>query len=280
MYPREVGYFRPSTIEEALKFLEKEKDSRPLAGGQSLIPMMRLRVANPSYLVDLTPLNMNGFNLSDNEVRIGATTKYSEILSRTELRKATPLLVKALSQVGDSQVRNMGTLGGSVCNADPASDSPAVLLAAEARFVVKSVNGEREVKASDFFKGPFTTQLKQGEILREIKIPTHADYKTTYVKLVRRAGDYAIVSAAVMLKMKGEEVEDVRLSYASAADRPYRAKEAEEFLKGRKLNEENLREAAELALKGASPPSDVRASSSYRKELIKLVTMRGLRGAS
>lgn len=278
MYPRETGYFRPSNMEEALKFLDKETESRPLAGGQSLIPMMRYRLISPSYLVDITHLNMSHIKATGSELRIGATTRYAELLANNEVGKMAPLLHKTLMHVGDYQVRSMGTLGGSASNADPGSDSPAALMAMNAKFVLRSGGGNREVAAKDFFKGPFTTDLKQGELLEEIVIPTHSDYKTNYMKLVRRAGDYAIVSVALMLKMKGDSVEDVRLAYANASDRPYRAREAEDFLRGKKLTDDNVREAGEIASKHSSPPSDIRGSSEYRRELIKLVTMKALRG--
>jgi glyceraldehyde dehydrogenase medium subunit len=276
MYPPEFGYFKPQSLEEALDFLEKE-DARPLAGGQSLIPMLKLRIISTGYLVDLNPLSSLSFVKDEgSQVRVGALTRHAEITSNTMIKTEVPLLYEASRQVGDVQVRNVGTIGGSVSNADPAADYPSVLTALDAKIVTTSKGGSREINALNFFKGPFTTSLKEGELVKEIVFPKLNGYKTSYVKVVRRAGDYAMVSIAVALRLKEGKVEDVRLSYSGVSDTPYRAKEAEKVLMGRELNEENIKKAAEVAASGANPPSDVRGSSWYRKEVMKVITVNTL----
>lgn len=276
MYPPEFGYFKPSSVDEALDFLDKE-DARPIAGGQSLIPMLKLRVISLNYVVDLNPLTSLSYIKDEgNEVRVGALTRHAEIVSNTSSK--VPLLYDAARQVGDVQVRNLGTIGGSISNADPAADYPSVLLALDAKVVISSKSGERIVSAKDFFKGPFTTDLKKGEIVKEIVFPRLEGYKTAYIKVVRRAGDFALASLAMAIKVSNGNVEDVRLAYSGVSDSPYRAYEAEKILIGNKLTDETIQEAAEKAAGGANPPTDVRGSSWYRKEVMKVITVKGLRG--
>lgn len=246
MYPPEFGYFKPSSVDEALDFLDKE-DARPIAGGQSLIPMLKLRVISLNYVVDLNPLTSLSYIKDEgNEVRIGALTRHAEIVSNTSSK--VPLLYDAARQVGDVQVRNLGTIGGSISNADPAADYPSVLLALDAKVVISSKSSERIVSAKDFFKGPFTTDLKKGEIVREIVFPRLEGYKTAYIKVVRRAGDFALASLAMAIKVSNGNVEDVRLAYSGVSDSPYRAYEAEKILIGNKLTDETIQEAAEKLL--------------------------------
>ncbi len=271
MFPSEFGYFRPKDLGEALDFLERE-DARPLAGGQSLIPMLKLRVISTRYVVDLNPISSLSYVKDDGEVvRVGAMTRHAEIVKNPLIRSEVPLLHDAARQVGDMQVRNMGTIGGSVSNADPAADYPAVLTALEAKVVVKSRSGEREVQASDFFKGAFNTDLRRGEVVKEVVFPKMRGYVTKYVKVVRRAGDYAMVSLAFAAKVKDGEIEDVRLSYSGVSDRPVRAREAEKQLVG-KVETGKVEKALEMLQ--VNPPSDVRGSSWYRREVMKVITMK------
>jgi glyceraldehyde dehydrogenase medium subunit len=278
MYPPEFGYFKPSNVNEALDFLEKE-DARPLAGGQSLLPMLKLRVISVNYIVDLNPLTSLSYVKDEgNQVKIGSLTRHAEIVSNSLVQSKVPLLYDAARQVGDVQVRNLGTIGGSISNADPAADYPSVLLALDAKIVISSKSGDREVSAKDFFKGPFTTDLKKGEIVKEIVFPELQGYKTAYIKVVRRAGDFALASLAMAVKVSNGNVDDVRLAYSGVSDSAYRAYEAEKVLIGNKLTKETIQEAAEKAAAGANPPSDVRGSSWYRKEVMKVITVKGLGG--
>ncbi len=277
MYPSEFGYFKPSTLKEALDFLEKE-DARPLAGGQSLIPMLKLRVISSKFLVDLNGLSSLSYVKDEGDkVRIGSMTKHADLV-KGNVKESIPLLYDAARQVGDFQVRNMGTIGGSISNADPAADYPSVLTALDAKVILDSNHAKREVDAKDFFKGPFNPDIRKGEIVSEVVFPKLSGYTTKYVKVVRRAGDYAMVSLAMALKVKDGKVEDLRLAYSGVSDTPYRAREAEKLLVGKEISEENVREVAEMASSAVNPPSDVRGSSWYRREVMKVITMKALGG--
>ncbi|BBG23409.1 glyceraldehyde dehydrogenase subunit beta [Sulfuracidifex tepidarius] len=277
MYPSEFGYFKPDSLKEALDFLEEE-DARPLAGGQSLIPMLKLRVISSKYLVDLNGIpSLSYVKDEGDKVRIGSLTRHAE-LTKDHVKSSVPLLYDAARQVGDFQVRNMGTIGGSISNADPAADYPSVLTALDAKVVLESGQGTRDVDSAHFFKGPFNPDIRRGEVVKEVVFPKLSGYTTKYVKVVRRAGDYAMVSLALALKVKDGKVEDLRLAYSGVSDTPYRAREAEKLLVGKEITRENVKEVAEAASSAVNPPSDVRGSSWYRREVMKVITMKALGG--
>jgi len=278
MYPPEFGYFVPSSLTEALDFLEKE-DSRPLAGGQSLIPMLKLRIISPKYLVDINRIaELSYIRDEGDKVRIGAITRYYDALKNGIISTKLPLLYSALRKIADMQVRNLGTIGGSIAHADPAADLPAVALAFNAKIRVVSLSEERVVEAKDFFKGPFTTDVKKGELIKEIEFPVLSGYKVDYIKVVRRAGDFALVGLACAIKLKDGHIEDIRLGYASVDSKPYRPYEVEKKVIGNRLTQELIEEIAEKAASGANPPSDTRGSSWYRREVMKIITRKALRG--
>jgi glyceraldehyde dehydrogenase medium subunit len=277
MYPPEFGYFRPSSLNEALDFLERE-DARPLAGGQSLIPMLKFRVIAPKYLVDINKLVEISYVRDEGDrVKIGAIVRHSEISKNGIISSKVKLLSEAAKKVADMQVRNMGTIGGNISHADPASDFPAVALALDARIKLSSLSGDRYVSARDFFKGPFTTEAKKGELVTEIEFPVMTGYVSKYIKVVRRSGDFALVSLAFAIKLKDGVVEDIRLAYAGVDSKPYRAYEAEKLLIGSKLTPALVEDVAEKAAKDANPPSDTRGSSWYRKEVMKIITKKALK---
>ncbi|MEM0173256.1 MAG: glyceraldehyde dehydrogenase subunit beta [Sulfolobaceae archaeon] len=278
MYPPEFGYFIPASLTEALDFLDRE-DARPLAGGQSLIPMLKMRIISPKYLVDINRLVEISYIRDEvDKIRIGAITRYYDALKNSSVQSKLPLLYSALRKIADMQVRNLGTFGGSVSHADPASDLPTVLLAYDAKIRVTSLSEERVVEAKNFFKGPFTTDLRRGELVKEIEIPVLSGYKMDYIKVVRRAGDYALVGLACAVKLKDGYIEDIRLGYAAVDSKPYRPYEVEKKVIGNKLTPELIDEIAEKAASGANPPSDVRGSSWYRREVMKIITKKALRG--
>ncbi|MCG3108962.1 Glyceraldehyde dehydrogenase medium chain [Metallosphaera sp. J1] len=280
MYPAQVGYYRPDSVEEALDFLDNN-EGKVLAGGQSLIPMLKLRILKPKYLVDIGDLKELSFIREGEVVSIGATTRHSELASRKI--PGLEIVQETASKVGDIQVRNMGTVGGSLGNADPSADYPALFTALDATMVIRSKKGTREVKAGDFFKGAFTTALEPSDILEQIKVPTYKGYRQAYRKVVRRAGDFALVGLALLLKMEAGEVKDVRISFTGVGERPHRPLEAENALKDTKLTDGDVSRAMELAVKGVNPPSDSRGSSSYRREVMKRLlknTLEEMRGAS
>ncbi|BDC17654.1 glyceraldehyde dehydrogenase subunit beta [Acidianus sp. HS-5] len=276
MYPPEFGYYKPESLADALDFL-KGGNVKPIAGGQSLIPMLKFRIIQPKFLLDLNPLKELSYVIpEENEIRIGALTRYSEMVKSGIVRRDLPLLHEASGKVGDLQVRNMGTIGGSLSNADPSADFPAVSLAYDAKIKLISTQGEREVNAKDFFKGPFTTELREDELLKEVEFPILKGYKHTYAKIVRRAGDFALVGMAVLAKV-GETVEDIRIAYTGVSDKPYRSYELEKTLIGSKPNEDQLRKFSEDVIKEVNPPSDSRGSSDYKKKVMKNLTFNTLK---
>ncbi|MBP1358151.1 MAG: xanthine dehydrogenase family protein subunit M [Sulfolobus sp.] len=276
MYPSDFGYYIPSSLYDALDFLSRNDNTRPLAGGQSLLPMLKLRLLSVDYLVDLNPLKeLDYISLGQNYIEIGATTRYYTALKSQIVNNNIPLLSKVLRKVGDMQVRNLGTLGGSIANADPASDVCATSLAFDAEIVATSISGSRVIKARDFFKGPFTTALNKDELVTAVRFPILEGYKFSYVKVVRRAGDYPLVSLVTAVKLKDGVIEDLRLGYAGVSQTPYRPFEVEKAFVGRSLKD-SIEDIVNKVVEGAKPPSDSRGSSSYRKEVMKNVTRKAL----
>ncbi|BFI76716.1 glyceraldehyde dehydrogenase subunit beta [Sulfurisphaera ohwakuensis] len=276
MFPPQFGYYRPSSLADALDFMSGG-GTKPLAGGQSLIPMLKFRLIQPKFLVDLNSLRELYFIRDEgNTVSIGSMIKHADIVKDLTIKNKLPLLSHTALKVGDMQVRNMGTIGGSLSNADPSADYPAVALAYDAKMVLISSSGEREVSAKDFFKGPFTTELREDEILREIKFPVLQGYKFKYEKIVRRAGDFALVGMAVLAKVEGNKVEDIRVAYTGVGDKPYRPYELEKMLVG-EASLSKIKEFAEKVSNSINPPSDSRGSSSYRRKVTQLVTINVLK---
>ncbi len=272
MYPPKFGYVLPDNVREAMEFLEQHDDSRPLAGGHSLIPMLKLRILRPSYLVELKGLKeLQGIE-KGSEIKIGALTTHYEIT-----KAGIPLLSKTASVIADPQVRNMGTIGGSISNADPLSDYPAPLIAMDAKVVVISRKGERTVPFSQFQKDMFTTDLSQGELVKQIVVPSMDSYHTTYEKLERKAGDYAIVGVAVAIKEEDGIVKDARIGLTAVNNKAMRAKSSEEILMNNQLSQEVISKAASAAVEYANPSSDIRGSAEYKRKMVKVMTERALK---
>ncbi|BBG25274.1 glyceraldehyde dehydrogenase subunit beta [Sulfuracidifex tepidarius] len=272
MYPPKFGYVIPENIHEAMEFLESHDDSRPLAGGHSLIPMLKLRIIRPSYLVELKTLkDLQGIK-KGSEYRIGALTTHYEIS-----KSGIPLLSQTASVIADPQVRNMGTIGGSISNADPLSDYPAPLIATNAKVVVISKRGERSVPFDQFQKDMFTTDLSQGELVKEVVVPAMDGYRTDYEKLERKAGDYAIVGVAVAIKEEEGVVKDVRIGLTAVNNKAMRAKSSEEILMNNALSDDLISKAASAAVEYANPSSDIRGSAEYKKKMVKVMTERALK---
>ncbi|ARM77204.1 glyceraldehyde dehydrogenase subunit beta [Acidianus manzaensis] len=277
MFPPKFGYYKPSSLPDALDFLNGG-GARPLAGGQSLIPMLKLRVIQPNFLVDLNQLKELDYVKDEGKtLSIGSLTRYSEIVNNYILKTKAPLLSETAGKVGDLQVRNLGTIGGSLSNADPSADYPAVALAYDATMTLLSSNGERKVKAKDFFKGPFTTELAENEILSKIEFPVLEGYKFKYQKIVRRAGDFALVGMALLSKVEGDTIVDLRVAYTGVSDKPYRPYELEKTLINQKINDDLFKQFAEKVSNSVNPPSDSRGSSSYRRKVMSILTYNTLK---
>jgi len=281
MTPRKFDYYAPSSLNEAIQILRKKEDSKVLAGGQSLLALMKLRLASPSALVDITIVkdDLSYVRKQKNYLAIGALTTHDTIENNEVIRKIFPILSDATSKIGDQQIRNMGTVGGSCCHADPAADLPPALLALESRFVVRGMKRGRVIPSSDFFVDIFTTSVAKHEILTEIRIPyIPKNSGSAYIKHSRREGDFAIVGVGAAVSVGPKNVcKDVRISLGAVAPTPIRAKAAERYLIGKTLDDKNISESAERANEEADPPSDMHGSRDYRLAMIKVFTRRTLK---
>ncbi|WP_243048855.1 xanthine dehydrogenase family protein subunit M [Dyella sp. RRB7] len=284
MIPRLFDYHAPTSIDDALKLLgELGEDAKLLAGGHSLLPMMKLRFAEPGHLIDLGHIaNLKGIRLEGNELRIGAMTTENELIWSPLLQERCPLLVEAARQISDPQVRYMGTIGGDISHGDPGNDHPALMLCLGASFVLRSPAAERVVHADDnFFLGTYATALQPDEILTEIRIPLPAAGSGwCYAKLKRKTGDFATAAAAVLLRMKGDTVEDVSIALTNVADTALKARDAEAFLRGKPLDEPAIAEAARLAMAICQPAEDLRGDADYKTAMAGEMTRRALRTAA
>lgn len=273
MIPAPFDYRRASSLADAISMLGSDSDAKALAGGHSLLPLMRLRLARPSLLVDIGRIDGLSYVRADGgEIAIGALTRHHDVAASPELRASCPIVADTAGQVGDPQVRHMGTIGGSVAHADPASDLPTVLLALGATFVVTGPRGERRVPASDFFRGLFTADIATDELLTEVRVPSTVGRGWSYQKFRRRAQDWAVVGvAAIIGNGAGPAV-----ALTSMSDRPMRAAGVEEAL----ASGADVATAAERASEGTSPPSDAFASADYRTEVAKVIVRRALEEAA
>jgi aerobic carbon-monoxide dehydrogenase medium subunit len=280
MTPKKFDYYSPSTVSEAIQVLHDNEDAKVLAGGQSLLALMKLRLAAPTLLVDISKLQDLSYIREDKEyVGVGALTTHDLVEHSPVIKKHFALLHDAASKIGDQQIRNVGTIGGSACHADPAADLPTALTAAHASFVIRGGKGERVVPATEFFVDLFETAVGHDEVLSEIRLhympPRSA---TAYIKHSRREGDFAIVGTGVALTMgEGNVCKDIRIALGAVGPRPLRATKAEDHLKGKVLDDKTIAEAAERANEGADPPSDMHGSREYRMEMIKVFTRRTIK---
>lgn len=280
MIPTSFEYEVATSLEHAAALLRQGGDeARLLAGGQSLLPLMRLRLARPSLLVDIGRLSdLSYVRAEKKQIAIGALTRHHDLANSEELRASCPILAHAAGLVGDPQVRHRGTIGGSVAHGDPASDLPPVLLALEAEFVLRAEKGERKVPASAFFKGLFETDLRSGEVLAEIRVPRLAPtHGWSYLKFNRRAQDWAIVGVAAILDRSDGKINKAAIGLTNMGSTPLRAGFAEAALAG--AGPDAVADAAKLAADGTSPPSDTNASADYRRHLAQVLARRAVEEA-
>jgi carbon-monoxide dehydrogenase medium subunit len=277
MIPAEFDYTVPETLEDAIKALvDGGEDAKLLAGGHSLIPLMKLRLAAPSLLVDLRKVpGLHGIERQDGQWRIGALTPHRKLEFSTELG----LVSQVAATIADPQVRSRGTIGGALAHGDSASDLPAAMLIAEAEVTLQGSGGQRTVAAGDLFKDYLTTAVGEDEVLTEIRVPTLEGYGSSYHKFNRRSEDWAMVGVCVVVKDSGGTCEDVRIGLTNMASVPLRATAAEEALRGQELSAENIAKAAELAAEGTTPPSDLNASTEYKQHLARVLTRRAVTDA-
>ena len=275
-------YHAPSTLDDALSLLGDSEDAKILAGGHSLIPMMKLRLAEPGTLIDLGKVGgLSYVNETDGGgVAIGAMTTYYDIINSESVQSRAPVVAEAAAQVADPQVRNMGTIGGSLAHSDPAADLPAVMLAVGAEFTATSASGSRTISADDFFVDLFTTALKPDEILTEIRIPgSGANSGAAYAKMANKASHYAIVGVAASVTVEGGSVTSARIGVTGAGASASRASDSEARLVGSAGEAADIRSAAGRAANGIELNEDIHASAEYREHLTKVFALRAITAA-
>jgi carbon-monoxide dehydrogenase medium subunit len=279
MIPAEFDYTAPETLDDALKALaDGGEDAKLLAGGHSLLPLMKLRLAAPSLLVDLRKVpGLHGIQRENGSWRIGALTVHSELEHTSDLG----VVSLVAGTIADPQVRNRGTIGGSLAHGDPASDLPAVMMICEASVTLQGAGGQqRSVSANEFFKDYLETAVEPNEVLTEIRIPSYDGWGFGYEKFNRRSEDWAMVGVSALVKKSGDTIEDVRVGLTNMASVPLRARAVEDALRGQSANADSIAKAAEQAAEGTNPPADLNASAEYKRHLARVMARRALSTAA
>ncbi len=278
MKPAPFDYVRAESVEDALSALAERSEARVLAGGQSLIAMMNLRLAKPACLVDINRLSeLDYIRLEGDELAIGALTRHTTAATSPAVGEHWPLMTAAYGHVAHRAVRNRGTVGGNLCHAEPASENPAVAIATGAPLVLRSVDGERRIAAADFFLSLYETAAQQNELLTEIRIPkAPVKQGSSFQEMSTRKGDFALVGIAATLECPNGACSDARVVAVGVGERAERLDAAEAAIKGAVMNEAGIAAAAEAARDSVNPPSDFHADSEYRRDLVFTLTKRAL----
>ncbi len=281
MIPRPFEYFAPSSLSEVISLLNQYKDeAKILAGGQSLIPLMKFRFASPKYLIDINKVpKLSGIEISqDGQLSIGSMTSHHDVEKSKIVREVCPVLSETAGNIGDTQVRHRGTIGGSICHADPVADYPPLMLILDATFTATDEKSERAIKAADFFVDIFTTALKPTEVMTRVEIPPPAKRTgSSYLKICRRSGDFAMVGAAAKVRLdeKGK-CDEVKVSLSGLGPVPVRAKAVEEALIDQKLTVSTISGASAKATENIHPSTDTHATAEYRMEVTPVLTRRAI----
>jgi carbon-monoxide dehydrogenase medium subunit len=275
MIPAEFDYTAPESLEDAIKALS---DAKLLAGGHSLLPLMKLRLAAPSLLVDLRKVpGLQGINRENGSWRIGALTPHAQLEHTPDLG----IVSLVAGTIADPQVRNRGTIGGSLAHGDPASDLPAVMLICEASVTLQGAGGQqRSVAADDLFRDYLETAVEPAEVLTEIRIPAYDGWGFGYEKFNRRSEDWAMVGVSALVKRSGDTIEDARVGLTNMGSVPMRAKGVEDALRGQPATADSIARAAEQAAEGTTPPADLNASAEYKRHLARVMARRALETAA
>jgi carbon-monoxide dehydrogenase medium subunit len=282
MTPGVFEYHRPSTVDETIALLARfGDDARVLAGGHSLVPMMKLRLAEPGHLIDINTVDgLRGIREDGDAIVIGAGTTQADVLASGLLLEKCPILPEAAAQIADPQVRNCGTIGGNCANGDPGNDDPAIMMALDAHYVLRSQDGERQVAARDFYQGIYDTALAENELLTEIRIPTPpAGVGMSYQKIKRKVGDYAIAAAAVTLSMSGGKCTDAAVALTNVAYTALLVPAAADAVKGTTVDAAAVDAAAAAAMAAAKPTEDLRGTVEYRTAMAGEMTRRAIAAA-
>jgi aerobic carbon-monoxide dehydrogenase medium subunit len=275
--PPEFEYAAPSSVEEAISLLQQNDDAKLIAGGHSLLPLMKLRFAAPAMLVDLKNVpGLSGVQSSNGSgLTIGARTRHVELQEGDY-----GLLTDAAKLIADQQVRNRGTIGGSCAHGDPASDLPTVMLTMDATFTVQGPNGERQIPAAEMWQDYLTTAVADDEVLTSVQVPSYDGYGHAYLKFTRRAEDWAMVAVAALVKVDGGTITDARVGMTHMAQVPLRAKAVEQALTGQPASGDVVAAAAEHAAEGTDPPADLNATPDYKRHLAQVMVRRAVAQAA
>jgi CO/xanthine dehydrogenase FAD-binding subunit len=281
MKPAPFAYAVPTGLAEAVALVrEYGAEGKVLAGGQSLVPLLAMRLARPAVLIDLNRLRQLDYIRNGTEVRIGAMTRQRTAELSPVVRGRLPLLAEALGYIGHPQIRNRGTIGGTLAHADPSAELPAVLAALDGRIVLQSHRGTRTLGPDEFFLSYLTTALEPDELLVEVRLPVHDRMGSAFVEVARRHGDYALVGVAALVEMDGGRMARARLAFTGVGAVPVRIPELEQTVAGRALDNAALMEAAKIASARLDPEGDIHASAEYRREVAGVLAERALRLAA
>lgn len=281
MIPTAFDYVAPESVADALAALADSDDAKVLAGGQSLLPILRMRLNAPDKVVDLGRIaELRGVREDGDAIVIGAMTSYVDLLADPLVAKHAALLKSAIETVADPQIRRRGTIGGALVHADPAGDVGAPVLALDGELVITGSEGERTVAAADFFEDLFTTAVGEDELLTAVRIPKHTGWGAAYEKFVRVAHQWSIVAVAATVRMEGDTIAEARVGLTNMGSTPLRAKATEEALAGKQTSAEAIAEACAKAADGTNPPSDLNGDGDYRKHLATVFTRRAVLAAA
>jgi len=282
MIPAQFEYVAPTTVEEALSLLSQHgDDAKIIAGGQSLLPVLRMRLNAPEVVIDLGKIEaLKGVRDDGDAIVIGAMTTHHDVQHDPLVKEHALLISRAETEVADPQVRHRGTFGGALAHADPAGDLGAPALALDAELVVAGQGGTRTIAAADFFVDLFTTAMEENEILTEVRIPKRSGWGAHYEKFVRVAHQWPIVAVAAAVKVDGGTISDARVGLTNMGSTPLRARAVEEALVGQQATEDAVRRAAAAAAEGTSPPSDLNGDADYRRHLATVLTRRAVLAAA
>ncbi len=281
MIPEEFEYKRAATLDEAIALLKQSGgEGKFLAGGHSLIPLMKLRLSEPGVLIDISRIpQLQGISEKDGKIQVGAATSHSDVVNSDLIRRLCPVVSECAKEIGDPQVRNRGTMGGSLAHSDPSADYPAVMVALDAEIHLKGPGGWRAVKANDFFQGMFTVDMAEDEIIAAVQFAPAKN--AAYAKLHQRASHYAIVGVAAVLEMDGRTCKSARIGLTGASTHAQRLPGVEAALAGKELTQANIDAAAAVAADGLEDVnSDIHASEAYRKAMVKVFTRRAIEKAA
>jgi len=282
MIPSTFNYHAPTTLDEAISLLgQYGEDGKILAGGHSLLPMMKLRFAEPEHLIDINRIDsLRGIREEKGIIHIGAMTTESELIASDILNEQCPIIPEAAKLIADPQIRNRGTLGGDIAHGDPGNDHPSIMLALDANFVLTGPNGERTVPANGFFIDTFFTQLEEGEILTEIQVPVFSNSTgSAYNKLKRKTGDFATAASAVVIELDGNTCKKITIALTNLGPTAFRATSAENILTGKEIDNGLVEEAAQAVMEMCNPTEDPRGDVEYKTHMAAEMTRRSINQA-